>query len=227
MAIPIASNHVEQAQLTLDDERIRFLFNQDRQLGKLITQLGSLTVTYRTDYFASLVHSIVAQLISREAAEAILGRIILLTGGITPKNILASPFEELKATGLSQRKTEYIRVLAEKVQTNQLDFNKLMTLTNAEVHQQLTSLKGIGPWTADVFLILSLKRENVLAIGDVALQRAASWLYGKPAKIRKETLQKKAKDWQPYQSLACLYLWEIIHLKLIESYPTAEDFFQV
>lgn len=210
-------------KISLAEKGVQYIYKNDENMQKLIAWIGPFKVNYRDDYFASLVHSIVAQLISKQAADAVYGRLVTITNGVTPEKVMACEFDTLKSAGLTARKTEYIRLLAEEVLTGALDFETLKQESNQAVIKRLTALKGIGQWTAEVFLILSFRREDVVATGDVALQRAAAWLYGAEKSKRKDTLIARAANWAPYRSMGCLYLWEIIHLKLIENYDMLDQ----
>src|SRR5699024_4297634 len=114
---------------------------------------------------------------------------------------------DLRAVGLTKRKAEYVKDLATKVNASELDLENIAKYSNEEIMKQLTNVKGIGKWTAEMFLILTLGREDVLAIDDVGIQRAAKWFYDLDTSNRRDTLVHKCDIWYPNRSIASSYLW--------------------
>src|SRR5699024_9660084 len=140
--------------------------------------IGDIEITLRTDYFKSLVRSIVGQQISVAAASAIYGRLdILLENAITPNSLLLVTKEQQREGGVTYRKIAYVQDLSHNAQQSELNLLQLTDLDNQTIIKQLTSVKGSGKWTAEMFLILSLGRMDVLALDDIGIQRAAKWLY--------------------------------------------------
>ena len=202
--------------INIDDEAVVTLCQRDPKLNKLIKQIGSLEIELRTDYFASLVRSIVGQQISVRAATTIYQRLTnLLDGKISAEAILEKSPEQLREVGLTKRKVEYVKDLSDKVLRQEVNINQLDDYSDQEVLETLMKVKGIGQWTAEMFLILSLGRDDVLAIDDVGIQRAARWLYDLDKSNRREILIEKSPLWQPYRSVVTFYLWEAIHLDLV------------
>jgi DNA-3-methyladenine glycosylase II len=146
------------------------------------------------------------------------GRVQALIGTCTPNNILSRTDEELKRTGLSSSKIKYIKDLSRKVLDKELQFEGLDQLGNNEVMQRLTSVKGIGRWTAEMFLIFTFGKPDVLSLGDAGLQRAAKWLYQ-----IENALEVKGKEWAPYHSIASLYLWEAVDRGYINQFRSIDD----
>ena len=125
----------------------------------------------------------------------------------TPAEIIAADPEEIRAAGLSRPKVAYLRDLAERVEDGELDVDRLAELPDEEVSAQLTAVKGLGQWTADMFLIFHLGRPDVLPVGDLGIRRAVERAYGLAALPDAEDLRRIAEPWRPRRSLACLYLW--------------------
>lgn len=161
-----------------------------------------------SQYAVSLYRSIVSQQLSVKAADTIFKRFeSLLDGDLSPENILSKSFEELRSVGLSGQKAGYIRAIAEVANDGLVDFQKLDMLSNEEVVNALTNIKGVGLWTAEMFLIFTLGREDVFSAGDAGLRRAILNNYPKANIKTKEDFEKFAEQWAPYRSYASLALW--------------------
>jgi DNA-3-methyladenine glycosylase II len=171
------------------------------------------------DHYGMLVRAIVSQNISNVASRAIYRRLLERSGGRppTPREILGDDPDELRAAaGLSRAKTASLRSLAEHVESGELDLERLGELPDDDVITQLTAVRGIGTWTAHIFLIFHLHRPDVLAAGDLEIRHAVQRAYGLPAPPRPAEVQRIAEPWRPYRTLACLYLWRVV-----EARPTA------
>jgi DNA-3-methyladenine glycosylase II len=161
------------------------------------------------DAYGALLRSIVGQQLSTKAASTIYGRMLDLFGGHppTPKQLLKVDPDKIRAAGLSRPKIAYLRDLAVHVEEGTLELERLPDLPDEEVSEQLTAIKGLGQWTADMFLMFHLGRPDVLPVGDQGIRRAVQVEY----RLRKlpdaKRLEKIAKPWRPYRTLACLYLW--------------------
>ncbi|WP_193556230.1 DNA-3-methyladenine glycosylase family protein [Paenibacillus ginsengarvi] len=200
-----------------NDRCARELCKSDPQLDKLINRVGPIRVPGGQDGFIYLTRSLVGQQLSGKAAETIFRRVEQVCGTITPETVLAAEEEQLRAAGLSRNKLGYIRNVAERVQAGLLDFQSFGGLDDEEVVRLLTSVKGIGRWTAEMFLIFYLGREDVLSFGDRGLQRAAEWLYAAEENDGKSLLQRKHAEWKPYSTIVSLYLWEAVNTGLIQT----------
>lgn len=206
-----------------EDPSVKELCERDPSLKKLIAIIGDLNISLRTNYLASIVRSIIGQQISVPAAKAIHQRLTAsLKGQLTVEGLLGKTKDELRDVGLTNRKVDYIKDLAEKVATGTLDLENISNYSDEEVIRQLTHVKGIGRWTAEMFLMLTLGRKDILAVDDVGLQRAAMWLYGVEKSERRQVLMDKSPLWKPYRSIVSFYLWEAIHLGLLTKYPPIE-----
>jgi len=161
------------------------------------------------DPFSVLVYSIIGQQISGYAARAIAGRLTERFGGRmpSPAQLLALDPSDLKSVGLSQRKLEYLRSLAEHIISGELQVEHLDTLSDDEVRAQITSSRGLGRWTADMFLLINLERPDVLPIGDLGIRSAVQRLYRLDHLPTPREVDAIGEKWRPNRSLASLYLW--------------------
>jgi DNA-3-methyladenine glycosylase II len=163
-----------------------------------------------TDHYGALVRSIVGQQLSTKAARAIYGRLSERFGGRapTPVEVLAEDPEELRAAaGLSRAKVGFLRSLAEHVIDGSLELERLDELPDEEVIAELVAVKGLGTWTAHMFMMFHLQRPDVLAVGDLGIRNAVKRLYGLDALPAPAELEIMGEPWRPHRTLACLYLW--------------------
>jgi DNA-3-methyladenine glycosylase II len=163
----------------------------------------------RGDAYGALLRSIVGQQLSTKAASTIYGRMIDIFGGHapTPRQLLAADPDEIRAAGLSRPKIAYLRDLAQHVEDGTLELDRLDELPDEEVSAQLTAIKGLGQWTADMFLMFHLRRPDVLPVGDQGIRRAVQVEYRMRKLPDPKRLEKVARPWRPYRTLACLFLW--------------------
>jgi DNA-3-methyladenine glycosylase II len=161
------------------------------------------------DAYGALLRSIVGQQLSTKAASTIYGRMIDIFGGHapTPKQLLAADPDEIRAAGLSRPKIAYLRDLAQHVEDGTLELDRLDELPDEEVSAQLTAIKGLGQWTADMFLMFHLRRPDVLPVGDQGIRRAVQVEYRMRKLPDPKRLEKVARPWRPHRTLACLFLW--------------------
>ncbi|MEJ7782188.1 MAG: hypothetical protein WKF99_06435 [Solirubrobacteraceae bacterium] len=162
------------------------------------------------DHYGALVRSIVGQQLSVAAAKAIYGRLLERFGGRppTPQEVLAQDEEELRAAaGLSRAKVGFLRSLAEHVVAGELELDRVARLADAEIVAELCTVRGIGEWSAHMFLMFQLERPDVLAVGDLGVRRAAQLAYGLPSLPSADDLRALAEPWRPHRTLACRYLW--------------------
>lgn len=184
------------------------LKKRDKKLGQAIERIGQIDREVNPDLFAALVHSIIAQQISSKAAVTVWNRMCLQCGEINPQTIAANSAESLQKCGLSFRKTDYILKVAETVLQGELDIEKLPLLSDEEIVRQLSSLHGLGVWTAEMLMIFSLQRSDIVSWGDLAIRRGMMSLYGLTA-LDRPTFDKYRKRYRPYGSVASLYLWRL------------------
>lgn len=184
-------------------------------LAQLIDAIGPLGDMregrpHPDDHYGALVRSITGQQLSVLAARAIYGRLTARFGGRppTPQEILADDPEELRAAaGLSRAKVSYLRSLAEHVISGELKLERLDTLTDEDVIAELVAVKGLGVWTAHMFLMFHLDRPDVLPVGDLGIRRAIERAYDLEGLPDAPTMERIAEPWRPHRTLACRYLW--------------------
>ncbi len=184
------------------------LRRQDPLLGAVIDRMGRLERGVDTDRFHTLVSSIVSQQISGRAAETVLERLTARFTGLDPASLAAAPAEELRGCGLSLRKADYIRGLADEVVSGRLDLGALTDLPDDEIVRRLVLLHGVGVWTAEMFLLFSMQRPDVVSWGDFGIRRGMSLLYGFD-KMTKEDFERFRRAYTPFGSVASLYLWAV------------------
>jgi DNA-3-methyladenine glycosylase II len=210
---------MEKLEFKKGDHILQALSASDQKLALLIDKIGDYTLTLRTDYFPSLVRSIIGQQLSVSAVSAIWLRTADLCKDFCPEIIAGLPEEAFKTAGLSKPKISYIKELSQKIICKELDFETLCTLPNADIINRLTQVKGIGIWTVEMFLIFSLGRLDVLSVGDAGLRRSIQWLYKLKTPPAERTIKILGKKWAPYQTVASLYLWEVINQGFIKDFP--------
>lgn len=197
------------------DQATKHLRAADPVLKQLIDQvgvdgLGDPRAGRPADHYGALVRSIVGQQLSTRAARAIYARLTERFGGRTPtpQEVLDDDPDELRAAaGLSHAKVRYLRSLAEHVIDGRLELEKLDALSDQEIIAELTAVKGIGTWSAQMFLMFHLQRPDVLPTGDLGIRRAVMLAYGLAALPDPASLERIAEPWRPYRTLACRYLW--------------------
>jgi DNA-3-methyladenine glycosylase II len=187
----------------------RHLARRDPVLRRLMAHVGPCTLRHEPDGFAALVRSIVSQQISTRAAASIHARLLQALGrrGLRPGALLALSDEELRGAGLSASKVRSLRDLAEKVHTRAVPLRRLPDMTDEEVIERLLPVRGIGRWTAQMFLIFSLGRPDVLPVDDLGLRAGVRQVYGLPALPERAALEGLAEPWRPYRSVATWYFW--------------------
>lgn len=215
---------------------VSHLKKADPVMRAIIERLGPFRMQFGPAEFHSLAEAIVYQQLNGKAAETIFKRFAVLAGEpLTPEGILKLSDEQMRGAGLSKQKSAYLKDLATKTATGLLNFARLSELPDAEVIEHLTQVKGIGVWTAQMFLMFSLKRENVLPTGDFGVRMAMYKHYldrqrakavgasaakkkGRKRKIKlpsPEQMEKIAKCWEPYRTVACWYLWKSLDTKTL------------
>ncbi|MGI8990283.1 MAG: DNA-3-methyladenine glycosylase family protein [Bryobacteraceae bacterium] len=181
----------------------------DPVLRAIIERVGDYTIQFREPTFESLVKSIVFQQLSGRVATVIFNRLAAAVpdGRLTPENIMKLRPERMRKLGLSGQKTAYIRDLAKHVRRGKVSFEELPRMPDEEVIEHLTQVKGIGVWTAHMFLMFALQRHNVLPTGDLGIRSAIRKAYGMDELPTVAEVEKLAAGWHPYCSIACWYLW--------------------
>src|SRR2546425_13107469 len=189
------------------------LSQSDPVMRAIIERVGPCRMEYGDPEFHSLAEAIVYQQLNGKAAVTIFKRFAALAGEpLTPEGILKLSEEQLRSVGLSKQKSSYLRDLAAKTHEGKLDFGRLPKLSDDEVIEHLTQVKGIGVWTAHMFLMFSLRRPNVLPTGDYGVQVAVKKHYKKRKLPKTKDMEKVAKCWEPDPSIAGWYLWRRLGL---------------
>jgi len=195
---------------------INHLKKSDPVLRAIIERVGPCRIEFGPAEFCSLAEAIVYQQLNGKAAVTIWKRFAALAGEpVTPEGILKLSDEQLRSVGLSKQKSAYLKDLAAKTAAGLLEFSKLPDLPDEEVIKHLTQVKGIGVWTAHMFLIFSLRRPNVLPTGDYGVQMAVKKHYKKRKLPKPKDMEKIARAWEPYRSIACWYMWRSLDIKTL------------
>lgn len=192
------------------------LKKSDPVLRAIIERVGPCRMEFGPPEFSSLAEAIVYQQLNGKAAVTIFKRFAALAGDpLTPEGILKLTDAQMRGVGLSKQKSAYLKDLAVKTHSGLLDFARLADASDEEVIEHLTQVKGIGVWTAHMFLMFSLRRPNVLPTGDYGVQVAVKKHYKKRKLPKPKDLEKIAKCWEPYRSIACWYLWRSLDIKTV------------
>jgi DNA-3-methyladenine glycosylase II len=193
---------------------ILHLKKSDPTLRAIIERVGPCRIQYGEPTFHSIAEAIVYQQLNGRAADTIFKRFTDVVGDpVTPEGILRLSPEQMRAVGLSKQKSSYLRDLAEKTQAGLLEFERMPQMTDAEVIEHLIRVKGVGVWTAHMFLIFTLRRHDILPVGDYGVQSAIKKAYRKHKLPKPKDMEKIAKAWSPYRSIACWYLWRSLDIK--------------
>ena len=192
---------------------LRHLSHADKRMEKLIDKFGPPNFNLMNNYYESLIRSIVYQQLSGKAAYIIYERFLdLFVFDIypEPKDILAISIETLRSSGLSYQKVNYIRDLSEKWQDGTMNLTDIDSMTDEEISSELIKVKGIGQWTADMFLMFTLGRPDVFPFGDLGIQKGVMILTNMNRLPTQKEMERKTKKWQPYRTVAAWYLWKLV-----------------
>ena len=190
------------------EQEIAYLKGKDKQLADVIDKVGMVKRRVIPDLFAALVHSIVGQQISTKAHETIWRKMVDALGEVTPEKILSLSPKELQAFGITFKKVDYIQAAARKIASGEFDIQALSAMDDNEVCAKLSELDGIGVWTAEMLMLHSLQRPDILSFGDLAVQRGLRMVYHH-RKITRALFEKYRRRYSPYGSVACIYLWAV------------------
>jgi len=190
-------------------EALKHLLVADPRLATIIKSVGAYEIKLRKDPFRSLVEAIIYQQLAGSAADAIYSRFVKIYGRFPrPTRLLSTPDSKLRVAGLSGRKIEYLMDLASRASDGRLKLARLPKLPDDQVIEQLVEVKGIGRWTAEMFLIFCLGRQDVLPVGDLGLRKAMQKTYSLAELPSPESMHNIALPWKPYCSVATWYLWK-------------------
>jgi len=188
-----------------------YLSEVDPVMRATIELVGPCTLQPDPDVFSALVDAIISQQISVKAADAIMARVraALPEGKVTPENLASLDFERLRALGLSTPKARYVLNLVEHVQSGQLQLERLQEMEDEEVINQLTAVKGIGRWTAEMCLIFTLGRPDVLPVDDLGFLEGVRVAYQLAERPSKQEVRERGELWRPYRTFATWYMWAL------------------
>ena len=189
-------------------KELTYLKSKDKKLAAAIDKIGILERTIIPDIFCALVHSVIGQQISTKAHQTIWGRLENKFKDMSPTAIINLSDEELQSIGISFKKVGYIKNIAQKILNKELDVGRLKTLSDQEVCDELVKLKGIGKWTAEMIMIFSMQRMNILSYGDLAIVKGMRMLYHH-REIKPEKFNTYWRRYSPYASVASFYFWAI------------------
>ena len=193
------------------------LSKADPVLAQIIAEVGALGIQPRRERFQALVRTIIFQQLAGAAANAIYGRFVGLFPGVefpSPEQVIAKTDAELRSVGLSEKKALYIKDLAAHVRDGKLNFHRFHRMTDEEIVADLTQVKGIGKWTAEIFLMFNLGRPDVMPADDLGVQNAVKRHYRMRQRPNRKRLLKHAERWRPYRTAAAWYLWRSLDIVL-------------
>ncbi|MGI5900882.1 MAG: DNA-3-methyladenine glycosylase family protein [Desulfitobacteriia bacterium] len=190
------------------DTEINYLKSKDKKLAAVIDKIGPIKREVIPDLFTALVNSIISQQISAKAFATVWQRLLEKVGEINPQALNSLPVEELQGIGITMRKARYIKNIADQILSRSFTLDDLPNLSDGEIIKRLTSLPGVGVWTAEMLMIFSLQRKNILSWNDLAIRRGIMTLY-RHRELSKERFERYRHRYSPYCSVASLYLWEI------------------
>lgn len=190
-------------------KEIEYLKSKDKKLGKVIDRMEFIKREVNHDVFNSLISSIISQQISTKAAITVEERLIEKLGDITQDSIYKADIEDIRQCGMSMRKAEYIKGIAKAATYKTVDFDNLYKLSDGEIVKELIKLKGVGEWTAQMMLIHTFERPDVLSYKDLGIRRGIMRVYDLEDEISKEEFELYRERYSPYGTVASIYLWEV------------------
>ena len=190
------------------EEETDYLKKKDKRMAEVIDRIGHVERKVDTDLFSAVVHHIVGQQISTKAQETIWQRMLSALGEVNAETVLAAGVSKLQSLGMTFRKAGYITDFAEKVHTGAFDLEGIWQKSDEEAIRELSSLKGIGVWTAEMLLLFCLQRPNVFSYGDLAILRGMRMVY-RHKEIDRARFERYRKRFSPYCSIASLYFWAV------------------
>lgn len=192
------------------DQATNTLRERDPVLRGIIDRVGACTLILEGDAFRALAESIIYQQLATKAADTIAARFVALYPDRPfpgPTDVLETPNDTLREAGLSSQKVRYLKALAQRFANGTLDPSRFVAMSDEEIIEQLCKVKGIGRWTAEMFLIFSLGRPNVLPVDDFGVRKAVQRLYGLAELPSREQVREMGRKWEPYRTAATWYLW--------------------
>lgn len=195
-------------KLNNESEAVIYLKNRCPRLSRIIDVVGEITYVPYSDYYAFLVHAIIEQMLSVKVGKVLYERLEVLCGGrVEPNSVIELSFDEIHSIGLSRHKVSYILSLTESIVHGALDLGSLYKLSDQEIIRELKRIKGIGSWTAKMFLIFCLDRPDVLPFEDLTFVSTYKWAYN-ARKTTSTSISRRLKKWKPYSSIGARYLYK-------------------
>lgn len=198
--------------LNMDTPSVNYLCHKDKRLAKVISMVGPITYKPHNhgDAYSFLIHEVIEQMLSIKAGKKIFGHLEELCGGtVTPEKVNQLSDAQIKSIGTANSKVRCIREITNAVMCGNLDFDKIYSLSDEEILEELTRLHGIGTWTAKMYLIFVLDRQDILPYEDVAFLQGYKWVY-KTNDVSSESVKKKCKKWKPYSSIAARFFYRAL-----------------
>ena len=196
--------------LNMNSPSIKYLCEKDAKLRQVIEKIGPISYKASDDPYSFLIHEIIEQMLSKKAGQKIFDKLVSLCNGkITPFEISKLSFDQIKSIGTANSKAKFIQSLTASILNNEINLNSLDDKTDEEVLKELTKLKGIGSWTAKMYLIFVLDRQDILPFEDGAFLQSYKWLYN-ARKLNRSTIERNCKKWKPYSSIASRYLYRAL-----------------
>ena len=195
------------------------LLKRDKKMWVLIKKFGRPDYNLRQDYFQSLLRSIVFQQLSGKAAQTIYERFVNLipkTSNLYPNEVLKLDKDEIRKAGLSFRKIDYVRNLADYFENNSFQKKDVERMTDKEISKELLQIKGIGQWTVDMFLMFTLNRADILPYTDLGIQKGVMKILNMKNLPSKKEMENCSRKWRPYRTIACWYLWRMVDDKFAQ-----------
>lgn len=203
--------------LNMESPEIKYLCKKDKRLAKVISMVGDISYSTDKDPYSFLIHEIIEQMLSIKAGKRIYNRLEnLCNGHLTPESISGLTDDEIRSTGTSTAKVTYIRNVTNAVLSESLKFEEMADKSDEEVRKQLISLRGIGNWTAKMYLIFVLDRKDVLPYEDGAFLQSYRWMY-KTEDCSTASISKRCAKWKPYSSIAARYLYRTLDMGLTKN----------
>ena len=204
--------------LSTDSPEVRYLCMRDKRLAKLITMVGDIKITPHSDNtYSFLVHEIIEQMLSVKAGKQIFSRLEQLCGGnVTPEKVTMLTDEQIRSTGTSNAKVEYIRNLTMAFSDGLIDEQRFSCMSDDEIIKEMISMRGIGKWTAKMYLMFVLNRPDILPVEDGAFLQVYKWLY-KTDDVSPQSVMRKCKKWSPYSTTASRFFYRALDSRLTKS----------
>lgn len=210
---------MEAKIITLNEtsDSIQYLSKRDRRLAKAISMIGPITYQPYDDSYSFLVHEIIEQMLSTKVSRKMFERLsILCDDEITPAKVSQLTDEQIRDIGISRSKVSYIRNLTNAIVNGKLQLENLEELPDKAITESLCSIRGIGPWTAKMYLIFVLDRQDVLPLEDFAFLQGYKWLY-KTEDVSRKSVEKRCQKWKPYASIAARYMYKALDMGFTKS----------